>query len=265
MTNKCVLLLIALFATSCASQKGIVYFQPKDQNSDTGSIAIKQTYIAPIQPGDILSVQVFSLSPQANEMFNVFPESTESQYNVNQNSGSTELTPTVGFLVDKDGTITLPLLGKTRVTGLTTKDAADTLSKKLAKYLIQPTVSVRVVNFRISVLGEVSKPSVYTIANGRITLPEALSLAGDLTIYAKRKNVLLIREEDGKREFARIDLTKRDLFNSPYYYLKPNDIIYVQPSRGKVISSGSAFAILPVIISSLTLLVLGYYYIRTSK
>jgi len=242
----------------------MVYFQPKEKNSDIEDVIIKQSYLSKIQSGDILNIEVFSLSPQANEMFNVFPQ-TESQQSQNQNSNSTELAPAIGFLVDKDGTVTLPLAGKVHIANLSTEQASDSITKRLQLYLMQPNVTVRVVNFKISVLGEVSKPSVYTIANGRITLPEALSLAGDLTIYGKRRNVLLIREENNKRAFVRIDLTKRDFFDSVYYYLKPNDIIYVEPSRGKVISSGTAVQVLPIVISSLTLLVLGYYYISNVK
>ncbi len=242
----------------------MVYFQPKEKNSDIESIQIKGSYTSKIQPGDILSIEVFSLSPEANQMFNVFPEGQMMQ-SQNQNSSSTELTAPVGFLVDKDGTVTLPLVGKITLMGLNTKDASDTITRRLGKYLMQATVSVRILNFKISVLGEVAKPSVYTISNERVTLPEALSLAGDLTIYAKRKNVLLIREENGVREFKRIDLTKRDFFDSSYYYLRPNDILYVEPSRGKVISSGTAIVILPTIISSLSLLILGYYYYHITK
>lgn len=263
MTNRFFLLLMVLFMMSCVSRKGVVYFQPKDKNTDVEDVTIKQNYISKIQPGDILDIEVFSLSPQANQMFNVYPE--QAQQYQNQNSGSTELTPAIGFLVDKDGSVTLPLAGKIHIADLSPEQASDSIEKKLQLYLMQPNVSVRIVNFKISVLGEVAKPSVYTIANGRVTLPEALSLAGDLTIYGKRKNVLLIREENGRREFTRIDLTKRDFFDSSYYYLKPNDIIYVEPSRGKVISSGAALAVLPTIISSLSLVILGYYYIRISR
>src|ERR1700722_16354176 len=111
MINRSLLLLIVLFATSCASRKAIVYFQPQDQNSDTANVVIKQNYSSKIQSGDILNINEFSLSPEANAMFNVFPEA-QAQQSANQNSGSTELAPVIGFLVDKDGTVTLPLAGK---------------------------------------------------------------------------------------------------------------------------------------------------------
>lgn len=263
MINRFFLLLMVVFM-SCVSRKGMVYFQPKDKNPDVENVQIKGSYISKIQPGDILSIGVFSLSPEANQMFNVFPEGQMMQ-SQNQNNSSTELTAPVGFLVDRDGSITLPLAGKITLMGMNTKDASDTITKRLGKYLLQPTVNVRILNFKISILGEVTKPSVYTISNERVTIPEALSLAGDLTIYGKRRNVLLIREENGVREFKRINLTQRNFFDSSYYYLRPNDIVYVEPSRGKVISSGTAIVILPTIISSLSLLLLGYYYYHVTK
>ena len=109
-------------------------------------------------------------------------------------------------------------------------------------------------NYSVSVMGEVEKPSVYTIPNERITLPELISLAGDLTIYARRDNILVIREIDGQREFGRVDLTKRDLFNSPYYYLQPNDVVYVEPGKGKKTTSERSVQLAPTIISGISLL-----------
>ena len=151
-------------------------------------------------------------------------------------------------------TIAIQTDGKIIVGGLSTKDASDLITKNLNKYLEEPTVSVRLMNFKISVLGEVTRPSLYNITNERVTLPEAISLAGDLTIYGKRQNVLIVREVDGKREFARIDLTKRDLFNSPYYYLLPNDIVYIEPLKGKLTSTSRAVQLAPIAISILTFL-----------
>jgi polysaccharide export outer membrane protein len=115
---------------------------------------------------------------------------------------------------------------------------------------------VRVIfdNFKITVLGEVQKPGVYSVRNERLTLPEALGLAGDMTIYGNRKNVLLIREENKKRNFIRIDLTNRDFFDSPHYFLNPNDIIYVEPTKGKTAISDNFYRIAPIVISTLTLI-----------
>ena len=242
------ILFVALISVSCVQTKEITYFQPKNQNSDIEKIDLKEKFVVKLQPGDIIKVFVNSLSPEANAMFNIFPETQNQIAQVNSTI------PSVGFLLDADGIITLPLAGKIIVGGLSTKDASDLITKNLNKYLEEPTVSVRLMNFKISVLGEVTRPSLYNITNERVTLPEAISLAGDLTIYGKRQNVLIVREVDGKREFARIDLTKRDLFNSPYYYLLPNDIVYIEPLKGKLTSTSRAVQLAPIAISILTFL-----------
>ncbi len=260
LRNCAFLFIIAVLATSCASRKTITYFQPASPGADTVNEVIKEKYTPIIQPGDVLSILVSSLSPDANAMFNIYPE-TQTQ-SVLQTGAPSDLVTSLGFLVSTDGSVTLPLTGKIHVAGLTILGATDTIEKKLDKFLVEPNVNVRILNFKISVLGEVAKPAVYNITGERVTLPEAISLAGDLTIYGRRNNILLIREENGKREFARIDLTKRDFFESPYYYLRPNDVIYVEPGRGKVINSGNAVIIVPIIISSLTLLVLALSVVK---
>lgn len=249
------IVIISLFfflVTSCVSQKEIVYFQT-DQEMD-GQADILNSHTAKIQPGDILSVMVSSLSAEASAMFNPYQL---------MNQGIQRETPQAnapaaahGYLVDQDGMISLPLIGQLKLGGLTTAEANTLITQKLDKYLQQPTVNLRILNFKVSVLGEVARPSVYTIPNEKITLPEAISLAGDLTIYGKRNNVMLIREVNGKREFARIDLTKRDLFNSPYYYLHTNDVIYVEPTKGKVTSSDRTIQLAPIVLSGLSLMTL---------
>jgi len=230
----------------------MVYFQPNSLEEDIQKMDIVQKYFPTLQYGDILSVTVSSLSPEASAMFNPYM-AIQAASGV-QNSQSDNLPPVMGYLIDEEGFITLPLVGKVKLSGLTTKEATITLTTQLDKYLQQPTVNVRTLNFRISVLGEVFRPSVYTIPNEKITLPEALGLAGDLTIYGQRNNVLIIREIDGKREFSRIDLTKRDLFNSPYYYLHPNDVIYVEATQGRVTSTDRTVQLAPIILSGLSLL-----------
>jgi polysaccharide export outer membrane protein len=249
--NHYLLLFIAICSISCVGRKEITYFQPSGKEADSTRMDIKEKFIARIQPGDVLNIMVSTMSKESNDMLNLYRESLTqiTQPNIQ--------IPAVGFLVDPDGAITLPLTGKILVSGLNSKEASDVIAARMDHYVVKPVVSVRIVNFKVSVLGEVSRPSVYTISNERVTLPEALSLAGDLTIFGNRKNVLLIRETDGKREFSRVDLTKRDLFNSPYYYLRPNDIVYVEPSKGKIISTDRAVQLTPIIISALSLLILS--------
>ena len=245
-------LLTTLLFSSCVSTKDVTYFQAASPEKDVEQLEIQNKYTARIQEGDIISVIVSSLSPEASAMFNpvmVVPTPV-------QNTQTNNLPPANGYLIDQSGNIKLPLIGELKVARLTTKEATDLITQKLDKYLQQPTVNLRILNYKVSVMGEVNRPSVYTIPNEKITLPEALSLAGDLTIYGKRQNIMVIREVAGKREFARIDLTKRDVFASPYYYLHANDIVYVEPTKGKVTSSDRTIQLAPIVMSGLSLLVL---------
>jgi polysaccharide biosynthesis/export protein len=205
-----------------------------------------------IQPGDQLSIQVSSLNPEASLLFN--PYATQSVNTQNAASPNSPLPVIPGYQVAADSTITLPLAGKIVVGGQSNALASQSIRAKLLPYLKEPTVNVRNLNFRVTVLGEVVRPSLFNITNERITLPEALGLAGDLTIYGRRENVLVIREENGRRNYMRLDLTKRDVFLSPYYYLHPNDVVYVEPSKSRVASSDRFYQVMPVILSALSVL-----------
>jgi polysaccharide export outer membrane protein len=231
--------------TSCVSPKTIVYFQ--GDSLRYSSQQITQKYIPKLQSSDILSIIVGSLNAEANEVFNTPNLFTTSSTNYS-NVGGPRVQP-LGYLVDMEGDIEIPLVGKMRVSGLTTSQAADSIRIRLQNYLKEPSVIVRNLNFKISVLGEVKLPAVYVIPDEKITLPEVLSLAGDLTIYGNRANVMIIREENGKREYARIDLTSRDVFSSPYYYLHKNDVIYVEPVKARMLDTDSRIRTVPLIIS----------------
>ncbi len=167
-------------------------------------------------------------------------------------TSATPLPAQSGYLVDNTGAIELPVLGKVAVAGQTANQVKDRLRESLREYLKEPTVTIRNLNFRISVMGEVMRPSLFTIPNEQITLLEALSLSGDITIYGRRENVLIIREEDGKRTFARVDLTRRDLFSSPYYYLHPNDVVYVEPGKARAATADRTNQLLPIALSALS-------------
>jgi len=258
------LVLTVIFClSSCVDQKQIAYFQKGINQPDTLEVA--KAYIPKIQPGDILSIPIGSLNPIASSFFNPFstmpvtndnPSSQTSTASPGGNGGSSSpslvQSAAPGYLVDADGNIELPLMGTVKVAGLTTKAAHDTIKNKLKFYLKEPTVSVRFLNYKISVLGEVFRPSVYVIPNESITLPEALSLAGDMTIYGKRDNVLVIRDNNGKKEFGRVNLNTRDVYSSPYYYLHANDVVYVEPSKGRIAQTDKTYQILPIILSALS-------------
>lgn len=232
----------------CTSAKKLVYFQGTTTRDDT--VTIPEPFIPTIRKGDLLSVQVSSLNSEASTYFNP-AAMTESNVAAGP---SNPLVRTSGYLVEPNGTIKLPLVGQVAVADLTTSKASELISSKLKVYLKEPTVSVRNLNFRISVLGEVTRPSLFTIPNEQITLPEALGLAGDLTIYGRRDNVLIIREEGSQRVFTRLDLTRRDAFKSPYYSLHPNDVVYVEPGKGRVTSVDRAYLLAPVATGILSLI-----------
>jgi polysaccharide export outer membrane protein len=259
--------IIIFFFSACINEKKIAYFQKANNQSDTISVA--NAYIPKIQPGDILSIYINSLSPEASSFFNPYTPSASSDLSASSSSSSSS-SPTSGattspalsqsaspgVLVDPNGNIEWPILGTVNLNGLTTGQAQDYLKKLLTKYLKDPTVAVRFLNFRISILGEVTRPSVYIVPNERITLPEALSMAGDLTIYARRDNVQVIRDINGKKEFGVINLNRRDIFNSPYYYLHANDLIYVQPGKSKAEATDHTYILIPSFVTLISVIVL---------
>ncbi|WP_426667364.1 polysaccharide biosynthesis/export family protein [Mucilaginibacter sp. McL0603] len=246
--------IIVLFCCSCSSYEHVPYFQDLDQSNITRE-EINNYSPLNIQPGDLLAISVSSPSSGAEQF----------SYNLNRISGSQgDTSPqnsVIGYLVDNNGNINLPFVGQMKVSGLTTNNLTDQLQNALVKTFTKPIVNVRILNFKISVLGDVARPDIFTIQNERITLPEALSLAGDLNITAIRNNILLIREINGKREFIPIDLNSKKLFESPYYYLKNHDVIYVTPNKTKVSSNNTAgFQRASLIISALSVVALFVVY-----
>lgn len=217
---------LSLF-TSCASRKDLVYFQPD-------SIQLNTSYElnAPkLQPGDILAISVTADDIRVTEPFNQI-----SPYNSNGALQNTNpFIPT--YAIDVNGNIDFPKLGKVKLGGKTRTQAMDYLKTEIGKYIVNPGISMEVRNFRVTVLGEVKNPGSFPINNDRITLLEAIGLAGDLTINGVRNNVMVIREQNGKKEEFRVDLTKRDALNSPAYYLAQNDVIYVEPNGARIQSS----------------------------
>ncbi len=248
------IIFITNFLFSCTSSKQIAYFNNQPEGIyDNKTPVLQQTII----PNDLLSITVSSLNPEASQIFNN-PGTNSSP------SSGTNVRNSVGYLVEQEGTIQFPLLGKIQAAGLTKTELAEFLRKTLEdkKLLIDPIVVINFLNYRVTVLGEVSRPMVVTVPNEKISLLEAIGMAGDLTLYAKRDNVLLIREEKGKRLLKRINLNSGDIFNSPYYYLKNNDIIYAEPNKTKAFSTSATREVLPLAFSFLTLIALLIYRFR---
>jgi len=223
------LLILALIVlNSCGSRKKMVYLQP----DSTQITALYEQYIPKIQTNDILTVVVTAADPKVTAPFN--PVSSMSTSNLTQQTDMA-LRPT--YTVDDQGDITLPMLGKVHVVGLTRVQAIEKIRNDLSQYIKDPGVNINFNNFRVSVLGEVTRPGSFIMPTERVTVLEALGMAGDLTIRGVRENVLLIREVDGQKTMHRLDLTRQQTLNSPYYYLAQNDVLYVEPNKAQINNS----------------------------
>lgn len=214
--------------SSCGSRKSMVYLQPDSTQIST----IYEQNVPKIQANDILTIVVTAADPKVTAPFN--PLSTMASSNLTQQV-DLALRPT--YTVNDKGYITLPMLGEVQVSGLTRVQAIEKLRAELSQYIKDPGVNINFNNFRVSVLGEVARPGSFIMPTERVTVLEALGLAGDMTIRGVRENVLLIREIDGKKTIHRLDLTQQSTLNSPYYYLAQNDVIYVEPNKSQINNS----------------------------
>ncbi|WP_226913044.1 polysaccharide biosynthesis/export family protein [Flavicella marina] len=237
-------LVLLLFIASCAPKKKLVYFQGVDALEE-----VENTNYSPkIKPDDQLSIAVNSLDPSAAIPFNNF------QPTLGVNAANVDLLP---YLVAKDGTIDFPQLGSLKVAGLTRLELMELLKQRLEPFLVQPTVNIQILNFTVTILGEVKAPGAYKIDKERISILDAVGLAGDLTVHGMRNNVLVIREHQEEKEFVRVDLTAANLFESPMYYLQQNDVVYVEPNKPKVNSSATSAATgVWISITSLTIAII---------
>jgi polysaccharide export outer membrane protein len=214
------------------AQKENLYLQG---NLDTIPNTIVPSKEVTIQKGDLLSITVHSDNPEATAIFN--------QQKAEISSGLTASSGTAGgYLVDQSGNISFQSLGTIHVEGLTKQALIEKLTEALKQYLKNPYVNIRFLNFRFTVIGEVLKPGSYTIPEEKISILEMIGLAGDLSVYGRRDNILVIRESNGKREFGRLDLRKASVFQSPYYYLQQNDIVFVEPNSKKPTANDQVIA-----------------------
>jgi polysaccharide export outer membrane protein len=236
---------IILLFSSCVSRKDWVYFQSEPTSKEK-----IQPFELRYQSNDLLSINVSASDLDAVRPFNLFVSSPNTINNLSF-TGQQQLQT---YLVDEKGEINFPVLGKLTLGGLSRKEAIAFLENKLQDYIKHPIVTLRLTNFKISVLGEVNNPGTYTIDNEQVSLPQAIALAGDLSITGKRSNILLLREEDGVLTKNYIDLRSDALFNSPYYFLNPNDVLYIEPNASKVRSSTDALRYTSISLSVITTL-----------
>lgn len=227
--KKSILLLFSLvLMLSCGSKQDIVYFQDVDMAAVSRPI---EDYSPVIMPDDMLTITVSAFDMVGVRPFNLMAVAyVDEQGTIGRNALQS-------YLVDAKGNIDFPVLGKLKLAGLTRIEAANMIKDMVSEYVTNPIVNLRIINFRFTVLGEVKNPGTFTVQNNRITIMEALGMAGDLTIQAERSNVLLVREEGGKNTYNRINLTSEAVFNSPFYYLQQNDFIYVEPNNSRARSA----------------------------
>lgn len=210
-----------------------------------------------IQTGDILRIAISTLNPESNVLFNSGTlQSLDGSRNTVNTGGNISAE---GYLIDKSGLINFPVIGQIKLGGLTREQARQEMVKQLESYVKDPIVNVRFLNFKVTVIGEVAHPSTFTIPNEKVNILEALGMAGDMTSFGKRENILIIREENGKRSLARLDMSRKDVMNSPYFYLRQNDIVYVEPTKYRDPSGDRTLRIITAVASSLTALGLFIY------
>lgn len=223
--NKLFLFGISLFCFSCTTKKDIYYFQDINESTHENRFTFLK-----IQPGDILDLQIKALDPESVQIFKKQPALMTQQQAQNRIID--------GYLVGEAGNINIPIIGLIQTTNHTTQSLAIAIKEALSSYIKNPSVNVRLLNFRFSVLGEVASPGTFSIMQERISLPQALGMAGDMTINGDRNHLLLIRNDSGNKIKEVIDLTKSNVLESPFYFLKQNDVIYVRPNNARVKSSG---------------------------
>jgi polysaccharide export outer membrane protein len=238
---------IAVGLFSCTASRKVIYLNDLGDSTRAGMSNTAQTaFESPIQKNDQLSITVGGSNTADLLALNSASGSTTATAGAGEGAG--------GFLVEADGMIKIPFIGKVHAEGLSRVQLEDTLTTLFKDYTKNPVVNVRFSNYRFSVLGEVNSRGRYSMANERTTILEAISLAGDLTELGRRENVLVIREENGIRKFARVNLLSKDLFKSPYFYLKTNDVVYVEPVSAKFISRSGLTQYLALISLAVSLL-----------
>jgi len=226
------LVLIFLPFVSCNVKRKIVYFQALDSSKDSNLINLQpqnSNYNLIFKKDDLIYIDVNSADVESLKPF-----MKEDLTGGNQVPGYMNgISAKGGYLIDFNGDINFPLIGQVKIGGLSRTDATQLIQTKLREFIIDAIVTLRIQNFKVTILGDVKVPGTYTIPNERLTLIEAIGLAGDLNITGVRNNILVIREENGIKKEFRIDLTKKDIFVSPVYYLNQNDFVYVEPNRAK--------------------------------
>ncbi|WP_051413464.1 polysaccharide biosynthesis/export family protein [Zhouia amylolytica] len=243
--------LVALVLSSCVSRQKLAYFQNMERIDGNTT---PNYYTTVIENNDLLNITVSPSGATEMDLKLVQPFNLPVTPAPNVTGTITGQPRLQSYLVDNKGNIDFPVLGQLHVAGLTRQALIELLKTRISEYVNNPIINVRIDNFKVSVLGEVKMPGSYQIEDERITLPEALALAGDMTIYGRRDNVLVIRETEGIKKYAYLDLTKSDFIDSPYYYLQQNDVVYIEPNKAQMQASAYNRNI-PIFISVASVLI----------
>jgi len=227
LSKRLFLFVLTVLLFSCTPKKNLLYYQ----NIDSMVSEKLNSYEIRIQPDDLLTINISAEDPKITAPFNLNPQDV-----LGQGSGQSQMNKSNinDYLVDADGYIEFPELGKIKLGGLTRSEVLALFQKKIGAYINNPIITVRIKNFKVAVHGEVNGPGIVTSETDRLTLIEALTKSGDLKPTARRTNILVIREIDGVKSYFRVDVTKSDFINSPYYYLAQNDVIYVEPKNRSI-------------------------------
>lgn len=259
------LISITLSGSGCLFYKDIVNFQDGDDLEDGRLDSITNFAKWTIQPEDILQINVYSSNQEAAEQFNIMDSRLMAQTMRTGGGGGGGLMEPIGYRVDFEGNIDIPVIGNVRAKGKTVEDIKREVELKVNEtgYLNDVNVQVRYLSFRLTILGEVNAPGSYIIQSQKMNILEAIGLAQDLNIFANRDNVLVIREKDGVRSYGRLNLKSKDIFESQYFYLQPNDIVYVEPHRAKVMAAPDpASRYISAVVSVVTLFTLIFTLTR---
>lgn len=244
----CVVFSTSVLLTSCASKKDVVYFQ---NASNYETLVDKNKFTPKFKVDDLVSIHISTLDNEASAPFNLFRGASEGGIRAEQ----------VDYLIDEQGEIDFPVIGKLKISGLSPEETRVLLREKLSEYLKDPIINIRLQNFSVTVLGQVNRPGTYFVVGEKITVLEALGLAGDLSIKGQRENVMVIRDFDGTKVYTRLDLTKKEALSSPVYYLTQNDVVYVEPNKSAITSSSLdnratiAISIASILITSTVILI----------
>jgi polysaccharide export outer membrane protein len=241
------LMISLLILSSCGSKKEVVYFQ----NAGSFETLVDKTNFTPkFKVDDLVSIHISTLNSESSAPFNLFRGASEGGLTAEQ----------VDYLIDKEGEIDFPVVGKIKIAGLSSEELRVLLREKLIDYLKNPIINIRLKNFTVTILGEVNRPGTYPVSGERITILEALGFAGDLTVKGVRDNVMVIRDFDGTKVYSRIDLTKKEVMSSPVFYLTQNDVVYIEPNQSAITASSLdsratiAISIASVLITSTVIL-----------